>query len=160
VIDWNGYNDEQKLLVKERLRVMGEQVVSSKLSVEDKTLFVQTLKQVSVDLDLSESEQLLELLRKAAGQIGSPKDHGLRLMPDYQTHSLSEIKEMIDMEIHILSTATYRKNFKRGYSRQAASESNVNTEQKEQENLFKGESLNPSEVLTSHFEEEKEVQIQ
>ena len=115
VIDWNSYDSDQKLLVKERLRILGSQVLSSKIVVQDKALFFDSLEKASVDLKLNQTEQVLEFLRKASSQIDSLEDHGLKALPEYRQHTAKELKELIDAEIHILSTATYRRNFKRGH---------------------------------------------
>jgi len=49
VIDWNLYDDEQKLLVKSRLEELSKQVLLGKIKVVDKAKFVATIKRVELD---------------------------------------------------------------------------------------------------------------
>lgn len=112
VIDWNIYDDEQKLLVKKRLEDLSQQVLASKIRVVDETKFAVTINKVQVDAEQHQAILILELLRKAAKQIRDFSEHGLQVLPDYQHYSANALKELIDSEIHILATATYHKNFK------------------------------------------------
>lgn len=112
VIDWNIYDDEQKLLVKKRLADLSEQVLSGKIKVVDEIKFLGTIQKVELDPEQNQVILILELLRKAAKQIRDFSEHGLQVFPEYQQYSANELKELIDSEIHILATATYRKNFK------------------------------------------------
>lgn len=112
VIDWNIYDDEQKLLVKKRLEDLSQQVLASKIVVVDEMKFLATIRQVEIDQNQNQVILILELLRKAAKQIRDFSEHGLQVMPDYQHYSANALKELIDSEIHILGTATYHKNFK------------------------------------------------
>ena len=112
VIDWNVYNNEQKLLVKSRLEELSKQVLMGKIRIQDTNKFSQSLKIVEIDSKQSEVMLILEFLRKAAKQIASFTEHGLFVLPEYQHYSANELKELVDAEVHILSTATYHKNFK------------------------------------------------
>jgi len=112
VIDWNTYNSEQKLLVKSRLEELSKQVLSGKIQVQDELKFSESLKVVEIDAKQSQVMLILELLRKAAKQINNFAEHGLLVLPEYQHYSANDLKELIDAEIHVLASATYRKNFK------------------------------------------------
>ena len=113
VIDWNTYNNEQKQLVKDRLERLADQVVTGKLQVKDQAKFLTSLTVAEIDVEQSEVVLILELLRKAAKQVTTFSDHGMLALAEYQQYSANELKELIDMEVHQLSTATYHKNFKR-----------------------------------------------
>ncbi len=121
VIDWNIYSIEQKLLVKQRLAELSAQVLQGKLVVFDKNLFEGLLTKVEVDLEQTQSMQIIEVLRKAAKQIENLADFGIQVLPEYQQYSVNELKELIDAEIHVLATATYQKNFQ-PYKRYKSSE--------------------------------------
>ena len=113
VIDWNTYSSEQKLLVKDRLDRFTTQVLTGKIFVVDTELFKQSISIAEIDSEQSEAMQIISLLRKASKQIKVFKDHGLQALPEYAMYSANELKELIEAEIHVLSTATYQKNFKR-----------------------------------------------
>lgn len=147
VIDWNSYTDEQKLLIKERLEKLSAQVLASKLKIIDAQLFSQSIKHVEIADTLSQTMKLLELLRKASKQIHNFKEHGLEAMPGYRDYSAYELKELIDAEIHVLSTATYHTNFKNRhhlFTRQGrTSESGVESGQAR---TFFSDAINENEV--------------
>jgi len=113
VIDWNTYSSEQKLLVKDRLDRFTTQVLTGKLQIIDAELFKESLHIAEVDKQQSEAMQIISLLRKASKQMKVLKEHGLQALPEYAMYSANELKELIEAEIHVLSTATYQKNFKR-----------------------------------------------
>jgi predicted Fe-S protein YdhL (DUF1289 family) len=156
VIDWNTYSSDQKILVKERLERFSEQVLSGKVIVSDKALFKASLKTAEVSEESSEAMEILGLLRKASKQISKLAEHGLKALPEYGQYSASELKELIEAEIHLLSTATYRKNFKRAQASATEAGSQKTGTHKTSEGS--ASSLGP-ETLFNDAINESEVQI-
>lgn len=149
VIDWNTYSSEQKLMVKDRLECFTAQVLTGKILISDRERFEQSLSVAEVDQEQSEAMQIIGLLRKASKQMKILKDHGLQALPEYNAYSANELKELIEAEIHVLSTATYQKNFKRAQAIQ-------------QQNTLSGErkaSALDTRNLFSDANNESEVQL-
>jgi len=115
VIDWNGYSNHQKQLVKNRLELLAEQVLTSKVLINDRVQFLASLTLAEISHEQSDPSLIIEFMRKAAKQIDDFSNHGLKILADYQHYPPVELKQLIDDEIHLLSTATYQKNFKSRY---------------------------------------------
>jgi len=116
VIGWNAYDDEQKVLVLDRLGKFTVQVVSGKIQVLDAVRFTESLDVVGLEYRRPVEITILDFLRKTAKQIRQLSDHGLQPFPDYRNASAEEIKLMIEDEILILSQATYNRSFKRTFA--------------------------------------------
>jgi predicted Fe-S protein YdhL (DUF1289 family) len=111
VIDWNGYTEEQRQLVVDRLDGFLVTIVSHKIDVFDEQRLRQQMEyqQVKIDEDLSSARWVYELLRAGAGQISDTEAYGFRLKPDWQRFSLEEIKQFLDQDFFTLSSAHYER---------------------------------------------------
>lgn len=119
VIDWNQYQDEQKVLVLRRLANLIDRVVASKVVVVDSAAFENALDIVKIDreVDVTECTQIFGLLKQSSKQMSRLSDHGLSALPPFDKSTPHELREIIDQEFLILSTATFETSFKRSYAR-------------------------------------------
>lgn len=111
VIDWNGYSNEQRQLVVDRLDEFLVTIVTHKIDIFDEQRLQQQMhyQQIKVDELLSSSRWVYELLRAGAGQINDVEAYGFRLKPDWQRFSLEEIKQFLDQDFFTLSNAHYER---------------------------------------------------
>lgn len=111
VIDWNGYTEEQRQLVVDRLDSFLVTIVNHKIDIFDESVLLEQLEyqQVNFDKSLSPSRWVYELLRAGAGQIQDTEIYGFRLKPDWQRFSLEEIKQFLDQDFFTLSSAHYER---------------------------------------------------
>jgi predicted Fe-S protein YdhL (DUF1289 family) len=111
VIDWNGYSNEQRQLVVDRLDSFLVTIVSHKIEIfdEQKLQEQMSFQQVPLDPLLSSSRWVYELLRAGAGQIQDAEAYGFRLRPDWQRFSLEEMKQFLDQDLFTLSSAHYER---------------------------------------------------
>ena len=111
VIGWNGYTEEQRQLVVDRLDSFLVTIVSHKIDIFDETLLLEQLEyqQVTFDKSLSPSRWVYELLRAGAGQIQNTEAYGFRLRADWERFSLEEIRQFLDQDFFTLSSAHYER---------------------------------------------------
>jgi len=111
VIHWNSYNDEQKLLIEQRLASFLSQCTQSKLQVVDADLLEQRLQ--SQQLSYPENRDVYCwaycLLKAGASQIDDPAAYGLMIDAQYREVALSDLRQLIDDEYYILSDAYYER---------------------------------------------------
>lgn len=109
VIGWNGYSQEQKHIIDQRLDHFLSQVVSNKLEVVDVALLKRQLdgQQIRYPAHRSPYVWAFELLRAGARQIRDPGQFGLALSPAYRDWDLVELREAIDREFYELSEAHF-----------------------------------------------------
>ncbi|MGH1487391.1 MAG: DUF1289 domain-containing protein [Cellvibrionaceae bacterium] len=109
VIDWNGYTEEQRALVVERLDGFLKQVVANIIDIFDEQCLLEQMQyqQIKFNAELSSSRWVYELLRNGASQIKSPEEFGFRLKPQWQRFSLEQIKQFLEQDFYTLSSAHY-----------------------------------------------------
>jgi len=111
VIHWNSYNDEQKLLIEQRLASFLSQCTQSKLQVVDADLLEQRLQ--SQQLSYPENRDVYCwaycLLKAGASQIDDPAAYGLMIDAQFREVALSDLRQLIDDEYYILSDAYYER---------------------------------------------------
>jgi predicted Fe-S protein YdhL (DUF1289 family) len=113
VIHWNGYTDDQKLIIDRRLASFLSQIVATKLIVVDQNLLVWQLdaQQISYQSYKSPYIWAYELLRAGASQIDDLSHFGLRLQEAFNGYPLRELRLLIDEEFYLLSRAHYQRYF-------------------------------------------------
>ena len=111
VIHWNGYSEEQKRAINQRLDQLLSQVVNAKLTVIDSGLLESRLKaqQLRYSAHKSPPVWVFELLRAGASQIDDPRAYGFVVMPGYRSMNLLSLREQIDREFFLLSEAHYQR---------------------------------------------------
>lgn len=111
VINWNGYNEEQKRIVDGRLAQFLAQCVQNRLVVTDKTLLAWQLEtqQVRHNADHDPHCWVFALLKAGAGQIRDPAAYGFEVDLRYRDVPLLELREMIDQDFFALSSAHFER---------------------------------------------------
>lgn len=111
VIHWNGYSEEQKRAINQRLDQLLSQIVNAKLTVFDCALLERRLQaqQIRYSAHKSPPVWVFELLRAGASQIDDPRAFGFALEMGYRNVSLPVLREQIDSEFFLLSEAHYER---------------------------------------------------
>jgi predicted Fe-S protein YdhL (DUF1289 family) len=113
VIAWNGYSEEQKGIVDQRLARFLAQCVSNRVRVTDRSLLSWQLQtqQVRYNPDHDPHCWVFALLKAGAGQIVDPAAFGFEVDLAYRELSLLELREQIDAEFYALSSAHYERYY-------------------------------------------------
>jgi len=111
VIAWNGYTQEQKRVIDQRLAGFLSQCVANKLRVTDAKLLAWQLEvqQVRHNPDHDEYCWVFALMKAGAGQIDDPEAYGFVVDRRYQGLPVAELRDMIDSEYYVLSEAYYER---------------------------------------------------
>ena len=111
IIEWNGYEPEQRLAVLERLDDFLAKIISRKCTVIAPAKLLQTLEyqNITVRQEQSAWSQVFLLLRAGAGQLKSLTDYGVELNVEWQNRPLVELKQAIESEFMDLSEAYYQR---------------------------------------------------
>jgi hypothetical protein len=111
VIDWNGYTEEQRQLVINRLDDFLQKVVGNMIDIfdEKKLLSQMQYQQINFDKDLSSSRWVYELLRRSSSHIKQTEDFGFTIKDKWQRYSLEQIKQFLEQDFFTLSSAHYER---------------------------------------------------
>ena len=113
VIDWNGYQDSQKIAVLSRLESLKTQIMESKISIVNKKLLQNQLDTLDIKYVIDDNPfcWVFDLLRQASQSIDSLQDFGV-VLKDGVENNLFELKKVIESELFILSEAHFQRYFK------------------------------------------------
>ena len=113
VIDWNGYQDSQKIAVLSRLESLKTQIMESKISIVNKKLLQNQLDTLDIKYVIDDNPfcWVFDLLRQASQSIGSLQDFGV-VLKDGVENNLFELKKVIESELFSLSEAHFQRYFK------------------------------------------------
>ena len=111
VINWNSYNNEQKLLIEQRLAEFLSQCTRNKLQVLDAGLLEQQLQAQQIPYPGHRDVYCWAycLLKAGGNQIADPADYGLQIDAQFREVSLKDLRLAIDEEFFILSDAYYER---------------------------------------------------
>ncbi|MGY8819940.1 MAG: DUF1289 domain-containing protein [Pseudomonadales bacterium] len=111
VVSWNGYSEEVKRSVWQRLEVLLAQVMAAKLEVFDAPLLRSQLesRQIRFVADQSPYCWAYQLIARGARVIQQLEAYGVVLMPEFRDWSLPELRDAIDREFFLLSEAHYQR---------------------------------------------------
>ena len=109
VIHWNGYTQDEKRFVDQRLSKFLSQACAHKCTVIDRELLKWQLDTQLVRYNDEHDEYcwLFQLLKAGASQISDPSKYGFRVHPSWADLSLIELRDKIDEDFWVLSTAHY-----------------------------------------------------
>ncbi len=115
VIAWNGYSQDERRAVLQRIDVLLEQIVARWIVLVDASSLQEKLQsqQIGFDVGRLPAAWVLELLKAGASQIDDPAEYGLALQPAAQGMSLRELRDAIEKEFYDLSCAHYERYFQR-----------------------------------------------
>ena len=113
VINWNGYQDSQKIAVLSRLESLKTQVMESKISIVNKKLLQNQLDTLDIKYVIDDNPfcWVFDLLRQASQSIDSLQDFGV-VLKDGVENNLFELKKVIESELFSLSEAHFQRYFK------------------------------------------------
>ena len=113
VIDWNGYQDFQKIAVLSRLESLKTQIMESKISIVNKKLLQNQLDTLDIKYVIDDNPfcWVFDLLRQASQSIDSLQDFGI-VLQDGVENNLFELKKVIESELFSLSEAHFQRYFK------------------------------------------------
>ena len=111
VIQWNGYDNNQKRAIDQRLDHLLSGVVESRLHIVDSRLLAEQLKLQQIRYASYRDPYcwLYALLRAGASQIENEADYGFMVRESEQQWSLLQLREQIDHEFYLLSVAHYER---------------------------------------------------
>ena len=113
VIDWNSYQDSQKIAVLSRLESLKTQIMESKISIVNKKLLQDQLDTLDIKYVIDDNPfcWVFDLLRQASQSIDSLQDFGVVLKGGVE-NNLFELKKVIESELFSLSEAHFQRYFK------------------------------------------------
>lgn len=113
VVSWNGYTNEQRYVIAQRLEGFLAQVVSNKLTIVDEAQLLTAVKHQQINFKEEQNPYcwLFDLLKAGASQISDLTVYGVRRQKAWESQSLVEIKNAIDEDYYTLSSAHYDRYF-------------------------------------------------
>ena len=113
VIDWNSYQDSQKIAVLSRLESLKTQIMESKISIVNKEVLQNQLDTLDIKYVIDDNPfcWVFDLLRQASQSIDSLQDFGI-VLQDGVENNLLELKKVIENELFSLSEAHFQRYFK------------------------------------------------
>jgi predicted Fe-S protein YdhL (DUF1289 family) len=117
VINWNGYNEDEKRAVWLRLEQLLVQVMAGKLQVFDAGKLRQQLEQRKIRFVPNQSVYCwaYQLIARGARVITQLDAYGVVLMPEFRGWSLPDLRDAIDREFFLLSEAHYERYIAPGF---------------------------------------------
>lgn len=111
IVAWNGYNQDEKRIVHDRLESHLLQIFSDKFKLEDQALFERKLQDNNVRYMRIRKPLcwINDLLRTNVLEQSSFEEFGVSLANDLKAMSVSEIIELVDNEVYALSEAHYQR---------------------------------------------------
>ncbi|WP_339512101.1 DUF1289 domain-containing protein [Pseudomonas sp. RL_15y_Pfl2_60] len=117
VIAWNGYDEQAKQAVWQRLEVLLVQVMEAKVEVFDAPRLREQLVQRQIRFVPNQSPYCwaYQLIARGARVINQLEAYGMVLLPEFRNWSLPELRDAIDREFFILSEAHYERYIAPGF---------------------------------------------
>ncbi|MCU1716321.1 DUF1289 domain-containing protein [Pseudomonas sp. 5P_3.1_Bac2] len=121
VTNWNGYDDEQKHAVWQRLEVLLVQVMAAKVEVFDAQRLRMQLQQRQIRFVPNQSPYCwaYQLIARGARVINQLNAYGMVLLPEFRDWALPELRDAIDREFFLLSEAHYERYIAPRFLREA-----------------------------------------
>ncbi len=109
VINWNAYDQAQKKAVDSRISSFLSQCVSNKVHIFDYPLLAWQLKVQKIRHQSHHDPycHIFSLLKAGASQIGDPTRFGFEILPSFRASTLIALRDQIDEELWMLSSAHY-----------------------------------------------------
>lgn len=115
VIAWNGYSQDERRAVLQRIDVLLGQIVARWLVIDDveKLRHQLQLQQIGFDPARYPASWVVELLKAGASQIDDPAAFGLSLCEQACGKTMRELRDTVEKEFYDLSCAHYERYFQR-----------------------------------------------
>ena len=113
VIEWNGYTDDEKEKVWDRLESLKVKIMKSKFSIENNALLKEKLDfyKISYYEKVNAYCWIFDLIKQASKSIEAIEDFGLKLKSN-KPLNLQNLKDQIEDELFTLSEAHYIRYFR------------------------------------------------
>ncbi len=113
VIHWNGYTQEQRRTIADRLEGFLAKVVANYFEIVDRQLLSAQMEHQQIRFQPEQNPYcwIFDLLKAGASQIPDVSAYGLVLRQPHQSTSLPEVKLSIDGDYYQLSLAHYERYF-------------------------------------------------
>ena len=112
IVDWNGYTEEQKVSILERLKQIKRDVLSQYLFVSDEPKFQEFSEGLGFDL-IDIDEKIYAVLSYLIAKSESMEASGLaEINASEGISDPSELMRSIESEMYIRAQAQYERNFK------------------------------------------------
>ncbi len=113
IVSWNGYTDDERRSIMNRINTLLTQVVDKRVDVFDPELLQRQMQVQNIRFDpaLSVQAWVFELLRAGANQILDIENYGCRILGNWRDLPLSELKKRIDDDFYTLSSLHYERYF-------------------------------------------------
>ena len=110
IIEWVGYNEEQKQAIDARLSYLLSQLVSARFEIFDEVKLLAGLKAQNIRFHEYRDPYcwIFELLRAGASQV-VPENYGFSVKPAYVGLPLVKQVEEIDQDFYTLSEAHFQR---------------------------------------------------
>ncbi|MBX8581574.1 DUF1289 domain-containing protein [Pseudomonas cichorii] len=121
VVNWNGYNEDEKRAVWLRLEQLLVQVMAAKLEIFDVEKLRMQLVQRKIRFVAHQSEYCwaYQLIARGARVINQVEAYGFVLLPEFRDWGLPELRDAIDREFFLLSEAHYQRYIAPGFLKDA-----------------------------------------
>lgn len=115
VVQWNGYSEAEKSAVMKRLSSLLAQVVRERVDVFDVDLLADTLSKQKIRYHAQADPYawVFDLLAAGASQIDDLAPFGCRMKESNPHANLRQLRDDIDHDFFVLSSAHYDKYFNR-----------------------------------------------
>tara|TARA_X000000368_G_C22859774_1_gene635973 strand:+ start:16 stop:471 length:456 start_codon:yes stop_codon:yes gene_type:complete len=113
IIQWNGYDDDAKRSILNRLELLKVQIMEPRIRITDEGLLKAQLleNKIKFDEDNNALCWVFDLLRSGSQSITNPVNYGFELI-DNSVSNLSVLKKVMEDELFKLSEAHYQRYFK------------------------------------------------
>ncbi|WP_317929412.1 DUF1289 domain-containing protein [Halioxenophilus sp. WMMB6] len=114
VIHWNGYDNDQRRVIANRLASFLAQVVANHFFIIDAEKLQAQLRhqQISYQSDQDPMCWVFDLLKAGASQITDISVYGVAVKREFQHLTLVELKQSVDQHFYLLSKAHYDRYFR------------------------------------------------
>ena len=121
MIQWNGYDEEEKRPVRLRLEQLLVQVMAGKVEIFDPGTLRGQLEQRKIRFVPHQSPYCwaYQLIARGARVISNLQAYGMVLLPEFRDWPLPDLRDAIDREFFILSEAHYQRYIAPGFLRDA-----------------------------------------
>jgi predicted Fe-S protein YdhL (DUF1289 family) len=111
IVNWNGYDDDEKRAVWTRLNAFKEQVVLGRLEVLDSGRLEAKLRAHRIPFAEADGPgvRAYELLRRGARHMRRLEAYGLRALPAFADLEPAALRDLIDRDLLTLSEAHYER---------------------------------------------------
>ncbi|HNE26323.1 MAG TPA: DUF1289 domain-containing protein [Pseudomonadales bacterium] len=113
VIAWNGYSQDERRAVLQRIDLLLKKIVGRWLVIRDENMLSQQLKAQQIGFDAARAPEswVVELLKAGASQIDDLALYGLAFTEQADSQSIRNLRDVIDKEFYDLSCAHYERYF-------------------------------------------------